>query len=70
MHIINRSSLADYSTSVKGLTNAELHKEVWMLEEHVKHLGNTNPDEVTQVRSFLTIAKEEKETRMVSQGYQ
>ena len=69
MHIINRGSLADYSTSIKGLTNAELHKEVWMLEEHIKHLGDNSPD-LQQLRTFLTIAKEEKETRMVSQGYQ
>ena len=69
MHSINRGSLADYSTSIKGLTNAELHKEVWMLEEHIKHLGDNSPD-LQQFRTFLTIAKEEKETRMVSQGYQ
>lgn len=69
MFKINRNSLQEYARSVKGLTNEELHKEIWMLEEHVKYLTHQHIDSC-YFDKFLFVAKEEKENRMISQGYQ
>jgi hypothetical protein len=66
---VDRSSFELYSTSLKGLTNEELVKEIWALDEHISYLVCINED-TTRLREFLRIAKEEKETRMVAQGYQ
>jgi hypothetical protein len=66
---VNRSSTELYSTSLKGLTNEELHKEIWALDEHISYMFFINED-ASRLREFLRIAKEEKETRMVAQGYQ
>lgn len=66
---ISRKSLADYARTIKGLTNEELHKEIWMLEEHIGYLSEKHEDS-SYFQKFLHVAKEEKETRMVSQGYQ
>jgi hypothetical protein len=67
--VINRQSLQMYARSLKGLTNEELHKEIWMLEEHIKYLTYEHHDS-SYFQKFLYVAKEERETRMVSQGYQ
>lgn len=69
MLMIDRKSLAGYAKTIKGLTNEELHKEIWMLEEHVAHLMNVN-EESAYFQKFLHVAKEEREMRMVAQGYQ
>jgi hypothetical protein len=69
MYEVNRSTLRDYAQTIKGLTNEELHKEIWMLEEHIKYLTHEQCDS-SQFKRFLSVAKEEKEMRMVSQGYQ
>jgi hypothetical protein len=66
---ISRKSLADYAKTIKVLTNEELYKEIWMLEEHIVYLTDRHEDS-SYFQKFLHVAKEEKETRMVSQGYQ
>lgn len=69
MFQLDRTSLTSYAKTIKGLTNEELHKEIWMLEEHVKHLTAVN-EESSYFQKFLYVAKEEREMRMVAQGYQ
>lgn len=69
MFELDRRSLAGYAKTLKGLTNEELHKEIWMLEEHIEYLTSIHED-TGYFQKFLYVAKEEKETRMVSQGYQ
>jgi hypothetical protein len=69
MFQLDRTSLASYAKTIKGLTNEELHKEIWMLEEHVKHL-TTVSEESGYFQKFLYVAKQEREMRMVAQGYQ
>lgn len=66
---INRRSFADYGTSLKALTNEELHQEIWALSEHIKYLTECNED-ASVYREFVIMAREEKEVRMVAQGYQ
>lgn len=67
---INRNCFREYSICVKGLTNEELSREIWMLEEHIKYIQATNKENTTEYETFLKISKEEKETRMIAQGYQ
>lgn len=67
--VVNRSSAELYSTSLKGLTNEELHKEIWALDEHIAYLSQRNED-TSKYKQFLYAAKQERETRMVAQGYQ
>ena len=67
---INRDSFREYSICLKGLTNEELSREIWMLEEHIKYLKLTTTQNTSDYETFLKISKEEKETRMVAQGYQ
>lgn len=69
MFTVNRNTLKEYAESLKGLTNEELHKEIWMLDEHIHVLMTTGGD-VRRFERFLYVAKEEKEMRMVAQGYQ
>lgn len=69
MFQINRRSLTEYSTTIKNLSNEELYKEIWMLEEHIKHLTAIHED-TGYFQKFLHVAKNERESRMVSQGYQ
>jgi hypothetical protein len=69
MHDIDRSSLRGYAQTIMGLTDEELCREIWMLEEHIKYLSAHRQDSTT-FRTFLTVSKEEKEVRMVAQGYQ
>jgi len=66
---VNRNSLQDYSRTIKGLTNEELHKEIWMLDEHIKYLTEAHQDS-SYFQKFLHVAREERETRMCAQGYQ
>lgn len=68
MHV-NRRSFSDYSTSLKALTNEELHQEIWVLDEHIKYLI-TNHEDASVYKEFIMIAREEKEMRMFAQGYQ
>ena len=67
--LINRDSLQVYARSLKRLSNEELHKEIWMLEEHIKYLTEQHK-ESSYFQKFLFVAKEEREVRMVTQGYQ
>jgi len=69
MFVINRNSLREYAQSIKGLTNEELHKEICMLSGHIKFLDDGQEDS-SYFQKFLYVAKEEKEMRMASQGYQ
>lgn len=69
MFQINRTNAETYSTSVKGLTNEELYKEIWCLTEHLKYLNNKQQS-TEMFDLFLSIAKQEYEMRMCSQGYQ
>lgn len=69
MHTINREDLSLYAQQLKGLTNEELHKEIWLLSEHIQYLQTGNEDAKLFVVCIM-IAKEEKEMRMFSQGYQ
>lgn len=69
MFQINRRSLTEYAATIKTLGGEELHKEIWMLEEHIKHLELTHEDSC-YFEKFLHVAKNEREARMVSQGYQ
>lgn len=68
MHV-DRRSFADYSNSLKALTNEELCQEIWVLDEHIKYLiqHDENPELYIE---FIVMAKEEKELRMFAQGYQ
>lgn len=67
---IDRSSPLEYGNCLKALTNEELTREVWMLDEHVKYLHTIGESTSDEYNLFLRMAKEEKELRMVSQGYQ
>lgn len=69
MYEIDRSTLKGYAETIKGLTDEELCKEIWMLEEHIRYLTLQYRDS-TSFRQFLFVSKEEKEMRMVAQGYQ
>ena len=66
---VNRNSLQEYSRAIKSLTNEELRKEIWMLEEHIKYLTDTHQDS-SYFQKFLHVAKEVREARMCAQGYQ
>ena len=69
MFIVNRNSLQEYARTIKALTNEELCKEIWMLEDHIKYLCQQHLDSC-YFDKFLFVAKEEKEARMISQGCQ
>lgn len=66
---VNRNSLQEYSRSIKRTTTEELHKEIWMLEEHIKYLTQAHKDS-SYFQKFLHVAKEEREARMCAKGYQ
>lgn len=67
----NRSSLSAYIRTLNEMTFDELHKEVWLLEEHVRHLKQTSQDadKISQFCSMIEAAKKEKERRAFDKGY-
>lgn len=71
---VDRTSLRLYGDALKAFTNEELTREVWMLDEHIRYLVSLKTKEDNQTadhyQRLLIMAREEKELRMFSQGYQ
>lgn len=68
---INRTNLSAYGQIVFQLSADELNKEIWLLEEHIKHLKESSDDvhTIDQFREMIKIAKQERDKRAFDKGY-
>ena len=68
---IDRENLSAYSRMVFDLTTDELSKEIWLLEEHVRHLKATQDDQskIDRFSQMIRVARQEKDRRAFDKGY-
>lgn len=66
---IDRSSEKMYRKSVACLTDDELSREMWVLDEHIRYLHKEDLQSALQFSCLLEIAQEEKNRRAYNRGY-
>jgi len=72
-----RPELMIYRDLLISLTDEELNREIWMLDDHIEYLceqaelGSERPMEsdIKEMTEMLKLAKLEKDRRMFERGY-
>jgi hypothetical protein len=66
---VDRTSLHSYRRSVAFLSDDELRKEIWLMDEHIKYLQREDDQSAHEMLELLQIALEEKDRRAFNKGY-
>lgn len=66
---VDRTTDKLYRKSVACLTDDELSREIWVLEEHIKYLHKEDFQSALQFSTLLEIAKDERNRRAYNRGY-
>jgi hypothetical protein len=66
---IDRSTEKTYRKSVACLTDEELTREIWLLDEHIRYLHREDLQSALQFSALLEVAQEEKNRRAYNRGY-
>lgn len=69
MSAVNRKNHNAYRLSVIELSDDELRKEIWLLDEHIKYLQREDDQRAHDVIELLHVAIEEKDRRAINKGY-
>jgi hypothetical protein len=69
MSAVNRKTHNAYRLSVVELTDDELRKEIWLLDEHIKYLQREDDQRAHDVIELLHVAIDEKDRRAINKGY-
>jgi hypothetical protein len=64
-----RDNTTDYSSVLLELTDEDIFREIWMLEEHIKYLDQAgDSEELEKFEPFLKLAKDERDNRFAKRG--
>jgi len=66
---IDRSTEKNYRMCLACLSDEELSREIWVMDEHVRYLHREDFQSALQFSSLLEIAQEEKNRRAYNRGY-
>lgn len=66
---IDRTSLHSYRRSVAFLSDEELRKEIWLMDEHIKYLQREDDQTAHEMLELMQAALEEKDRRAFNKGY-
>lgn len=69
MTAIDRSTEKTYRSSIASLSDEELSKEIWVLDEHIRYLQREDDQTVVELCDLLEVAKQERERRAFNRGY-
>jgi hypothetical protein len=54
---------------VSQLSDEDLKKEIWLLDEHIKYLQREDDQRAHDVIEMLDVAIQEKDRRAINKGY-
>lgn len=66
---VDRSSIGNYRRTVPFLSDEELRKEIWLIDEHIKYLQREDDQTAHDMIDLLQAALEEKDRREFNKGY-
>jgi hypothetical protein len=69
MPAVNRKTHNAYRLSVVQLSDDELRKEIWLLDEHIKYLQREDDQRAHDVIEMRGVAIDEKDRRAINKGY-
>lgn len=69
MSYIDRTSEKLYRKSIAILSDEELSKEIWVLDEHIRYLQKEDDQTASSMCELLSVALEERERRAFNRGY-
>jgi len=69
MSYIDRTSEKLYRKSIAILSDEELSKEIWVLDEHIRYLQKEDDQTASSMCDLLSVALEERERRAFNRGY-
>jgi hypothetical protein len=69
MPSVDRKNHNSYRLSVSQLSDEDLKKEIWLLDEHIKYLQREDDQRAHDVIEMLDVAIQEKDRRAINKGY-
>lgn len=66
---VDRTDATSYRRSVVHLSDEELRKEIWLIDEHIKYLQREDDQTAHEMLELLQVALEEKDRRAFNRGY-
>lgn len=69
MPAVNRKTHNAYRLSVVQLSDDELRKEIWLLDEHIKYLQREDDQRAHDAIEMRDVAIDEKDRRAINKGY-
>jgi hypothetical protein len=66
---IDRTSEKTYRLCLACLSDEELSREMWLMDEHIRYLHKEDLQSAIKFSSLLEIAQEEKNRRAYNRGY-
>lgn len=66
---VDRKNYNSYRLTLSQLSDDELKKEIWLLDEHIKYLQREDDQNAHQIIEMLHVAIEEKDRRAINKGY-
>lgn len=69
MSSVDRTDESSYRKHLACISDEDLFKEIWVIEEHIKYLHREDDQSVAQMYVMLNMAMGEKERRAYNKGY-
>lgn len=66
---VDRTNLQSYRRCLAVLSDEELRKEIWLVDEHIKYLQREDDQSAHDMIELLQVALEEKDRRAFNRGY-
>lgn len=66
---VDRTDVSNYRRSLTYLSDDELRKEIWLIDEHIKYLQREDDQTAHEMIVLLQVALEEKDRREFNKGY-
>ena len=67
--IVDRKNHNSYRMWLSQLSNEDLKKEIWLIDEHIVYLQKQDSHSAREIIQLLVIAIEEKDVRAMNKGY-
>ena len=67
--IVDRKNHNSYRMWLSQLSNEDLKKEIWLIDEHIVYLQKQDSHSAREIIQLLVIAIEEKDVRSMNKGY-
>lgn len=67
--IVDRKNHNSYRVGLSQLSDEDLKKEIWLIDEHIIYLQKQDDQSAHEIIQLRVIAIEEKDRRAINKGY-